>query len=237
MLLIYFSFSVTSVLIALWLAWLTNRLGEVERRMATTDELSTAWDRYQKAFTFGYQGRDPATLLEIVMAQNLGILDIRLSPRSQQAGWGKEDLQARFGDRYRWVPALGNKNYNVADAPVTLANLKIGLQIVTTARRDVILMCGCRRAESCHRTPVGALVAAEGIRVEELAWPEPEPGSYAALVAEVEAAYLVTQTMPGYYASANTGGRPITPSGMLFMYDARCLDPESECCLDPEREG
>ena len=169
------------------------------------------------AYTFGYQGRDVTTLLEIVTARDLLLLDIRLSPRSEQKDWAKPELQERFGDRYRWVPALGNKNFNCPGAPVEIANPRIGLQIVTAARRDVILMCGCRNADRCHRAPVGELVAAGGIRVEELPWPSPEPGSRAALVAEIESAYRSAEADPAYYFSANTGGRPIAPEGMLFI--------------------
>ena len=167
-------------------------------------------------YTAGYQGRCPADLLARAEALGADVVDIRLSPCSQQPGWSKPELQDLFGACYQHVPALGNKNYknkndkdknDKSGCDIRLANVDLGLKILLSPRRreagrSAILLCGCRELVGCHRAVVAEALRERGCHVEELVWkaaPEaaeaiPEPAESPAGV--IDAALCAAEHAP-----------------------------------------
>jgi uncharacterized protein (DUF488 family) len=117
---------------------------------------------------FGYAGR---TLDEIaaLLGESGRLLDIRLSPQSRNPAMCRGNLRQRFGERYRHVPALGNRRYRDGP-PVEIANFDLGRAIVAEEQLagDVFLMCCCRDARSCHRSDVARMLREVGFDVEEV---------------------------------------------------------------------
>lgn len=98
------------------------------------------------------------------------LIDVRRAPHSSKPGFSKEELKARFDDRYVHLPGFGNRNYT--GGPIELADPEGGLQILRSIEGSVVLMCGCIKPERCHRTEVARFVVNhEGGSVTHLAAP------------------------------------------------------------------
>lgn len=107
-----------------------------------------------KIYTMGYCGwrvEDVAALLEKLDAV---LVDVRMMPRSR---WKREfncsALQKRLGDRYAWIRAWGNRNYK--GGPIEIVDFVGGVDEVVAmrgpGRRPVVLLCGCKDVNTCHR--------------------------------------------------------------------------------------
>ena len=62
-------------------------------------------------YTFGYGGRRPDQLRTLAVRLDGVLVDIRFSPRSRIPDWSAGRLRKVLGERYRHLPALGNRNY------------------------------------------------------------------------------------------------------------------------------
>lgn len=93
--------------------------------------------------------------IEQLMAQNSNalLIDTRKSPRSKMKGWNKEEVQERFGERYRFAgDFLGNVNFSNG-LPIKLANPSTGIAGLIKYLKeghDLITTCGCHEYTSCH---------------------------------------------------------------------------------------
>jgi hypothetical protein len=94
-------------------------------------------------------------------------VDIRLRPASRwNSAWNRDALTRQWGIRYLWKgDSLGNRNYKPEDRSkgILLANPEKGVAEVVQLLKggyQVILLCACKRAESCHRTRVADLIQA-----------------------------------------------------------------------------
>jgi hypothetical protein len=146
-----------------------------------------------KVFTAGYSGHTPAQLKKAAEELNARVLDIRFSRRSRQLGWNEAELQRVLNWRYVPVPTLGNVNYSTG-APIQLHAPKLGCDIVCDLLRghSLILICGCRDFDECHRANVAALLQERGVASQELVWPELEtPGTMKALSIKQPWAWLI----------------------------------------------
>ena len=74
-----------------------------------------------KLYTYGYSGRTPHKLQTLAKQLEAVVADIRFSPRSRIPDWSGGRLQKLLGDRYRHLPALGNRNYK--GGPVEFVDL------------------------------------------------------------------------------------------------------------------
>lgn len=109
---------------------------------------------------FGYAIPDAMPMLDSLMQQSDAYLvDIRYRPFAgfYHQGFSLDRLLAKFGNRYVWIPELGNINHKekigpivLADPDVGLARLQKGLELGYT----LILMCACKYYEKCHRRMV-----------------------------------------------------------------------------------
>ena len=104
-------------------------------------------------FTTGYARlREPALLGLYAVELDAIVVDVRLSPWTRFNGWARRDLEARLGERYRWVEAFGNVNYREQGRP-RLKDPEAGVQQVAPLleHHNVILLCGCADPLTCHR--------------------------------------------------------------------------------------
>jgi uncharacterized protein (DUF488 family) len=121
----------------------------------------------QRVYTIGYSGRKPQHLLNLAERIDAVIYDIRFSPRSRVAMWNGKALGQAWGDRYRHVGTLGNKNYKGGD--IELVDYGAGKAAIAASPKPVLLMCVCHDPAICHRTFIARLLRGDGFEVEELA--------------------------------------------------------------------
>lgn len=76
-------------------------------------------------YTFGYSGKQPEELLALAEQLDAIVADIRFSPRSRVPHWNSGRLARLLGDRYRHLPALGNRSYK--DGPIEIVDLDAGI--------------------------------------------------------------------------------------------------------------
>ncbi len=128
---------------------------------------------YPKVLTVGYLNVDAGEKLASWMSDPMTLLiDIRCSPESHLSDWQGEALQRRYERRYRWAGEyLGNVNHKIKNAPIQLANERAGirgLQLYLEKGFTLVLLCGCRDYERCHRKSVveALLVATPDVVIE-----------------------------------------------------------------------
>lgn len=123
-------------------------------------------------YTAGYTGIRPDDLLRTARALGALVADIRLSPRSRNPLWNQKKLQETLGERYVYLPDLGNLNYKggygqgivIADMDSGASRLEAILQ-----RQPVIILCACADYRTCHRKTVADYMATwYGARVVHL---------------------------------------------------------------------
>ena len=112
-----------------------------------------------KVYTLGYSNVDACEKLASWMADSKTLLiDIRYTPDSYLYDWRGNYLQKHHGRRYRWAGEyLGNVNHKMNNSPIKLANEKTGirgLQQYLDEGFSLVLLCGCREYEHCHRKTV-----------------------------------------------------------------------------------
>lgn len=120
-----------------------------------------------KIYTYGYSGRTPHELQTRAEQLEAVVADIRFSPRSRIPDWSGGRLQKLLGDRYRHLPALGNRNYR--GGPVEFVDLATGVVEVGELLRQqpVILLCVCADVQRCHRLPAAeAIVTRYEVTIE-----------------------------------------------------------------------
>jgi uncharacterized protein (DUF488 family) len=115
-------------------------------------------------YTAGYAapGWTPEGLRAEAVRLGALVVDVRLFPRSQRAGWAGAALEPVLGEHYVHVPELGNRNYRSRGGPIQIADPQGGVARVAPllVERSVILLCRCPQVETCHRRIVAALVQA-----------------------------------------------------------------------------
>jgi uncharacterized protein (DUF488 family) len=114
-------------------------------------------------YTLGYSGwkiEDVEAVLEQFAAL---LVDVRMVPRTRwQPQWNAAVLRARLGDRYVWLREFGNRNYKGTFEQIEIANFPAGekhLREITAPGKAVVLMCGCRDVNVCHRKVVAEMLA------------------------------------------------------------------------------
>jgi hypothetical protein len=125
-------------------------------------------------FTAGYSGHSQRSLILAARSLDALVIDIRHQPFSKYAGFDKKGLQFALDSRYHHLPQLGNVNHAKADAPIQLADPVLGLKRVLQmgSARNLILLCGCRDFENCHRHTVADMLHQCNVASSELEWPD-----------------------------------------------------------------
>jgi uncharacterized protein (DUF488 family) len=124
-------------------------------------------------WTTGYAGWIPEEFEARVKTLGAFVVDIRFSPWSKDRTWIKPALLERFGSKgYAHLRALGNRNFK--GGSIQLENPAFGVGAVEMLHKthgNVILLCACRDASTCHRTVVAELLREHWLTVEELERP------------------------------------------------------------------
>ena len=128
-------------------------------------------------YTLGYAGRRLDDVVRLAGELAALVVDVRIVPASRMPGFSLADLQEALPGRYVWLKGFGNANYR--GGPVALANFEEAAaelrQRLGDGPGNVMLLCGCRDAASCHRKVVAERLAAEwGAAVAHL---EPPAGA------------------------------------------------------------
>ena len=137
-------------------------------------------ERAMKVYTIGYSGWKPDDLEKAVRDLDAVLVDVRMVPRTRWApAFNTSALRERMGDGYIWLKAFGNVNYKGTFAEIQIADFDAGekrLRELTASGRPVVLLCGCRDVNVCHRKVIAerlaALWQAEVVHLER---PAPAP--------------------------------------------------------------
>lgn len=134
---------------------------------------------FSNFYTTGYTGKRVEQLPALLDYYDAVLADIRFAPHSRHLRWTKNYLSLMLKDRYRHVSALGNRNYKTDDAAaaaIQIHNLEVGIRLIQSWERNVILLCACERLENCHRRIIKNALETRGCEVEELkSWDTPQP--------------------------------------------------------------
>lgn len=151
-----------------------------------------------------------AHLDELMRDPNTYIADIRLKPFSKKEfpEWhgynlGKYGRDKAGKTRYVWIEELGNLHYKkedrhkgfaLKDAEIGLSRLILGLSFGWR----LVVLCGCKHYDSCHRSLVAQLLLSEvpNLKVTHVEQIEraPEPVVVAPIVAQPVALFEVPET-------------------------------------------
>ena len=111
-------------------------------------------------YTIGYSRLNFDKLIRAVEADDLLLIDTRMSARSRVPQWNKGRLEKALGERYVHIRELGNLNYKNSEAGMVLFDPESGIQQAAELleKQSVVLMCGCFDVEHCHRRLVAELL-------------------------------------------------------------------------------
>jgi hypothetical protein len=113
-------------------------------------------------YPFGYSMPNSIARLDKLMSdKDTFLFDIRYSPYSRWPQWRRDALRARYGAAYHYAGRyLGNVNYR-QDGPIQLAEPISGIRPVLlylSLGFNLVLLCGCRSYENCHRKVIVEMV-------------------------------------------------------------------------------
>jgi uncharacterized protein (DUF488 family) len=137
-------------------------------------------------YTLGYSGWKIEDAQAVLERLNAILVDVRMVPRTRWTPlWNSSALHERLGDalagstgsaqgRYVWLKQFGNVNYKGTFEQIEIADFPAGekrLKELTftgptsassaVASKAVVLMCGCRDVNICHRKVVAEKLAKE----------------------------------------------------------------------------
>lgn len=112
-------------------------------------------------YTVGYAGLKADDLDDWAAANGALVIDTRMNPYSPRPEWMKAKLAKLLGDNYRHVPELGNVNYKNG-GEIAIKDTAVGYRIILEALavRQVVLLCGCKDVETCHRKYIAEQIEA-----------------------------------------------------------------------------
>lgn len=126
-----------------------------------------------KIYTAGYQAiKSPELLQRFAATTNASVVDTRLTPYSQLAGWKRSELERAYAKgQYRYLGNwLGNLNYK-SGGPIRIADAERGLVALAELlnQQSIILLCACGNVQTCHRSVIAEMLAqATGATVQHL---------------------------------------------------------------------
>jgi len=127
-------------------------------------------------YTTGYTGKRVEQLPAMLAFYDATLADIRFAPHSRHLQWTKNYLALMLKDRYRHVPALGNRNYKTSGGAIRIQNLELGVRLLESWETNVVLLCACAELENCHRRLVKTELERRGHEVEEIIdWDTSQP--------------------------------------------------------------
>lgn len=107
-------------------------------------------------YHIGYSKHGTEQSLESIMSnENVHLIDTRHKAYSR-IPWATGDaLNAKYGRRYHNAGKyLGNTNHADKGGPIQIANLELGIKGLCRyidEQKTLVLLCGCKEYEACHR--------------------------------------------------------------------------------------
>ncbi|HEY3815854.1 MAG TPA: hypothetical protein VGL81_01725 [Polyangiaceae bacterium] len=201
-------------------------------------------------FTFGYWGNGAATaeLAKAVDAaeRQRGFdpplwVDIRIQRSVRAVGFRDDAFERLLGDRYMWLPDLGNASIQDGGRAIRIKNPAAAADLLELAierpARRVIFFCACLHPAGCHRRVVATLVvraarARGGVTIVE--WPGGEPRALAVEVGPAAFRKVArgAKTMP-VPAGMNMGEAAALPWGSKIVL--RSAGEETAVLVGPTR--
>jgi uncharacterized protein (DUF488 family) len=124
-------------------------------------------------YTLGYSGWKIEDVEAVLKRLDAILVDVRMVPRSRAPVWNGSAFHKRLGDRYVWLKQFGNRNYKGTFEEIEIADFPAGerrLREMTAGGKAVVLLCGCRDVNACHRKVLAERLAkAWGAEVSHLA--------------------------------------------------------------------
>jgi PRTRC genetic system protein C len=117
-------------------------------------------------YTFGSQGKSVADLKAHMASTGAMVVDIRYTHHDNDPAWDKANLSKVLpNQQYVHLPSLGNVNYRTPNGSIQIADIGIGISLITLpmARGPVILLCSCPQPETCHRQVVADELVSRGL--------------------------------------------------------------------------
>jgi uncharacterized protein (DUF488 family) len=118
-------------------------------------------------YTIGYSGWKIEDVEAVLERLDAILVDVRMVPRTRWTpAWNSSVLHDRLGDRYVWLREFGNRNYKGTFEQIEIADFPAGekrLRELTATGKAVVLMCGCRDVNICHRKVLAERLAVEWV--------------------------------------------------------------------------
>lgn len=106
-------------------------------------------------YTFGYARSTLLEFLDLLRREGIAlVVDVRRAPHSRWAQWSREHLEEELGERYTWLPKLGN----AAGSSDEEAGLK-RLEWLLRRHGKVLLLCVEPDHRRCHRARIAEQMA------------------------------------------------------------------------------
>jgi uncharacterized protein (DUF488 family) len=116
-------------------------------------------------YGIGYSGRTLDDIQRIINELDAYLVDIRFAPYSRNPTFRKANLEKALGERYIYLQALGNRNYQ--GGPIELVDYDAGKFTLETLDKPALLMCMCKNPATCHRTVVLRRLSQDGFNTQE----------------------------------------------------------------------
>jgi uncharacterized protein (DUF488 family) len=130
-----------------------------------------------KIYMTGYTGKTVAELPALLEALDAVLADIRFAPHSRHLEWRKNYLTLLLKHNYHHVPQLGNRKYK--EGGVQIHNLELGIRLIESWDKNVVLMCACAELEKCHRNVVKTALEKRGHQITEITdWNAAQPSLF-----------------------------------------------------------
>jgi uncharacterized protein (DUF488 family) len=132
-------------------------------------EESDAVKPQRTIYTTGYTGQNVEALKPLLDKLHAILCDIRYSPNSRVPQWRGDSLFKRLGNQYDHTQELGNKAFK--SGRIEIVDMEDGLFGIDAAYEignNLVLMCGCREFDGCHRAVIADALIAKGYEVIEI---------------------------------------------------------------------
>jgi len=123
-------------------------------------------------YTTGYTGKKPDDLKALVDRLGARLVDVRFSPHSRWAKhWERDALIKLLGPAYYHLVHFGNQAFKQKRIEIFdfFAGMRwLSQHFVDNPNQPVILMCGCKEYQTCHRKELSERLQLMNYHVEEL---------------------------------------------------------------------
>jgi hypothetical protein len=126
----------------------------------------------RRVYPIGYSALGAQERIDALLQEPKTLLiDTRIKPWSWNEIWRKEELEQKYGEKYRWAGRyLGNLGKD--DGYIEIADPIVGIKGLIKYLSDgyeLILLCKCREYKNCHRSEIVRLLTKQ-CHVDVIHW-------------------------------------------------------------------